>query len=385
MESQPYTGMPPDAHSSTPPRDWLPFASALIRTPSHEDETAAGDLLVRWLETHTDATVRRDDARNVIARRGEGEPTLALVGHHDVVPPADQQLTDGAETARPVVNTTGERLYGRGSADMKGALAVLCAAFADADPPGELVFASFVGEEDGGIGAQHAIENGFAPDYAVVGEGSTGYGTPGVTDIAIAQRGRRASTIRARGTSAHAGEPDAGENAIYRASEAIEQVQSMAVGQTTIEGAGTLEASLSATEIEGGTAWNVVPERCTVTLDERTIPGVDRAPLEALESQAGITVSTEQELPPMACTDDQFARQAREAASAHQAGEPELQTKPHANDAGWLAATGSSCVVCGPAEPGEAHTADESVSLDALETCEAIYRTLATMVLEGGE
>ena len=53
-------------------------------------------------------------------------------------------------------------------------------------------------------------------------------------------------------------------------------------------------------------------------------------------------------------------------------------TKPHATDAGWLAAAGTTCVVCGAAEPGEAHTADESVSVDVLERCYEIYRTLAT-------
>ena len=48
----------------------------------------------------------------------------------------------------------------------------------------ELVFASFVGEEVGGVGARHAIDAGFAPDYAIVGEGSTNYSNPNTTDEA---------------------------------------------------------------------------------------------------------------------------------------------------------------------------------------------------------
>jgi acetylornithine deacetylase len=55
----------------------------------------------------------------------------------------------------------------------------------------------------------------------------------------------------------------------------------------------------------------------------------------------------------------------------------ELVTKPHATDAGWLAEAGTACVVCGPAEPGEAHTAEESVSIAVLERCYGSYRRLA--------
>jgi acetylornithine deacetylase len=58
-------------------------------------------------------------------------------------------------------------------------------------------------------------------------------------------------------------------------------------------------------------------------------------------------------------------------------GTPEHVVKPHATDAGWLADAGTTCVVCGPAQPGEAHTATESVSLPVLERCYDIYRGVA--------
>jgi acetylornithine deacetylase len=51
--------------------------------------------------------------------------------------------------------------------------------------------------------------------------------------------------------------------------------------------------------------------------------------------------------------------------------------KPHATDAGWLADAGVACVVCGPAEPGEAHTETESVSLSVLARCREVYERLA--------
>ncbi len=353
------------------------LARRLVSIPSHESERAAGDAVADWLRDETDADVRRDDAGNVIARRGTGE-SLALVGHHDVVPPSDRQVAerdaDGTPTAMAVEEREG-RLYGRGTADMKGALAAAMVAFRDADPDCELVLASFAGEEQGGVGAQAAIDDGFVPEYAVVIEGSTGYSAPGVTDVAIAHKGRRGSTLTATGSAAHASEVEAGENAIYRACDAVDAVRDLAFPETTVLGH-HLEGSVAVTEIDGGDAWNVIPDRCEVTIDERTVPG-ERADIGRIESIPGVEWTVDQDLPPMQCDDRAFARTVLDAADDAQPDEPELVTKPHATDAGWLAQAGTTCVVCGAAEPGEAHTDDESVSIDVSERCERIYRQAA--------
>jgi len=380
--------------------DVVGLARDLVPVPSHEDPAACGDRIEAWLREHTDATVRRDDAGgadrggNVIARRGTGETSLALVGHHDVVPPDDAQVDDGEYVVREE-SADGEgadrRLYGRGSADMNGAVAAAMCAFRDATLPDgvELVFASFVGEEMGGIGAQAAIADGFVPDYAVVGEGSTGYSAPGVTDVAVAHKGRRGSTLVAEGVAAHASEVAAGENAIYRATDAVDAVRDLDFPETTVLGH-ELSGSVAVTEIDGGSAWNVIPERCEVTVDERTVPG-ERAPMERAAVD-GVEWVVDQDLPPMACDDAAFAeamvaaaRDAHDAAgdgttdeAAEASGDaPEQVVKPHATDAGWLADAGTTCVVCGPAEPGEAHTATESVSLPVVDRCYRIYRGIA--------
>lgn len=352
--------------------DVLDLTAELVAIPSHDSETAAGDRIEAWLCEHTDATVERDQAGNVFARRG-GTSTdrLALVGHHDVVPPADTQVAadgDGYSVTR-----RDGRLYGRGTADMKGAVAAAMCAFRDTDREG-VVFASFVGEEAGGVGARAAIENGFQPAYAVVGEGSTGYSAPAVTDVAIAHRGRRASTIHADGTAAHASEPEAGTNAVYRAAAVIEEFQSLPAPATTVLGH-EMTGSLAVTEIEGGSAWNVIPDSCTITVDERTVPD-HRAPLDRLTDRAGVDREIDQDLPPMACDESVFAEHVQSAAETVQKGSPAQVIKPHATDAGWLAQAGTTCVVCGPAERGEAHTADESVSTAALRRVYRIYRTV---------
>ncbi|WP_440992136.1 M20 family metallopeptidase [Haloarchaeobius baliensis] len=356
----------------------------LVAIPSHDGEAAAGDFVEEWLREQTDAAVTRDDAGdadrggNVIARRGATDdpdaPTLAFVGHHDVVPPDDTQVdTDGSY----VVRERDGRLYGRGTADMKGADAAMLLAFRDADLAGavELVFASFVGEEVGGIGARHAIDAGFAPDWALVAEGSTGYSEPDTVDVAVAHKGRRGSTVTARGQAAHASEPDAGENAVYRACDAVDVVRDLDWPTVTVAGE-ALSGSVAVTGIEGGSAWNVVPESCAVTVDERTVPG-ERADLGQVEAIEGVEWTVDQDLPPMRCSDDAFADAVLDAVRAVQDGAGELVTKPHATDAGWLAQDGTACVVCGPAESGEAHTASESVSIDVLERCYESYRRLA--------
>lgn len=346
----------------------------LVSIPSHEDETAAGDYIQRWMREETTATVTRDPHGNVIAQYGDGTPTLALVGHHDVVPPDDSQHENGEY----IVAEQEGRLYGRGTADMKGAVAAAMCAFRETPHEG-LAFASFVGEEVGGRGARAAIADGFSPEYAIVGEGSTGYSSAGMTDVVIAHKGRRASTLVAEGTAAHASEPEAGENAIYRATDAVSVVRSLPAPETTVFGH-DVTGSLVVTEIAGGSAWNVIPERCTVTIDERTVPG-ERAPLSRAETE-GVTWEIDQDLPPMACDDDEFAEMALAVADDSQDGTPETVIKPHATDAGWLAEMGTTCLVCGPAEPGEAHTADESASIAVLGRCREIYAGVADRLLD---
>jgi acetylornithine deacetylase len=342
----------------------------LVAVPSHEDETACGDAIERWLRAETGADVTRDDHGNVVARKGEGT-SLALVGHHDVVPPDESQVAD----EEYVVEERDGRLYGRGTADMKGAVAASMLAFRDADPAGELVFVSFVGEETGGEGARGAIEDGFVPDYAIVGEGSTDYSGDDVTDVVVAHKGRRASTVVARGSASHASEPEAGVNAVYRACDAVDAIRELDVPTADVFGE-RLSGSVVVTEIDGGSAWNVVPERCEVTVDERTVPG-EYADLSRVESVEGVEWVLEQDLPPMACDDEAFAEAVLDAATAAQENRPELVTKPHATDAGWLAGAGTTCVICGASEPGEAHTKNESVSLSVLERCYEIYRGAA--------
>lgn len=356
--------------------DVVRLARELIEVPSHEDETAAGDFIEAWLTEETTATVERDAMGNVIATRSAAvDTTIALVGHHDVVPPAPEQV---AADGTPLTRIEGGRLYGRGSADMKGAVAAMMLAFRDADPATNLAFASFVGEEIGGVGARHAVTEGFVPDIAVVGEGSAAYATENALDIVVAHRGRRGSTLDASGVACHASEPARGVNAIYRATDAIDRLKS--VDRPTAEVAGeTLHGSLEATRIVAGTADNVIPESCRVTLDERTLPGHSIDIDAAIEDIDGVEWTIDQDWPPMRCHDDTVAEAVRESLAAV-GPTPQFVTKPHATDASWLAEAGTVTVVVGPAERGQAHTSDESVDIELLSLATEGYRAIAERV-----
>lgn len=352
-------------------RDLVALTKSLVGVPIQDSESETGSIVAAWLQNQTNATITRDDTGNIIARKGSGKPSLALVGHHDVVDPATSQIRN----SRHSVEERQERLYGRGTADMKGALAAMMVAFRDASPERELIFASFVGEERGGIGAQAAIEAGFQPTMAIVGEGSASYSNDGVLDVAIAHKGRRGSTITVSGEGAHASQPNEGENAIYRATEIIDHIRSLEPPSTTIRG-NAVEGSVAVTEIDGGTAWNVIPDRCTLTLDERTVPG-DRVDLKGLGKAESTAVTVDQDLPPMQCQDETFIEVVLGAVDEAQTESPSTVIKPHATDAGRLADAGTTCLVCGPAEPGEAHTPDESVSLSLLESAFNCYLAIA--------
>lgn len=333
----------------------------LVETPSYDDEGRCGDLIESWLEQETDAEVEQDGAGNVFARRGS--PRFAVVGHHDTVPPADAQVDDAGD---PTFDSHDGRWYGRGTADMKAALAAAMHAFRDSDGD-DVAFAAFAGEERGGEGAMHAVENGFVPDRAVVVEGSAGYSETGSVDVAVAHRGRRKLRMHARGRATHAAVAEDDDNAVYRAFDEEERIRSHE-HPTYEASAGVLRGSVTVTGVEAGGRSNVVPDRCSLLADERTVPDG-----ETYEPEH-VSLEEVEEMPPMECDDPTLVDAAVDA--AREDGPAERVVKPHATDAGHLDRAGVECVVVGPAEKGEAHSDDESVSVEAVRRCRGIYRKL---------
>lgn len=231
--------------------DLVEFHAHAVQTPSDSDVTAMRDLLVATLEAE-DVDPVVDDWGNTLATKGSGSPHVVCNTHIDTVPPNLPYERDG------------ERVYGRGANDAKGALAAILAAFLAVEPEnGRVTLAITPDEETDSIGAHHLdVED---PDCFVVGE---------PTDLAAttAARGRFQGDIRLGGVGAHAANPADGVNAV----EALEPV--LAAIRTFDEEHGPDDhpslgpPTLTPTVVHGGGAANRIPDEAVVTFDRRSVP-----------------------------------------------------------------------------------------------------------------
>lgn len=201
---------------------------------------------------------------NVIARTGKrGGPALMFNGHLDVVgtegmvhPPFDPAIRDG-------------RIYGRGSADMKGGIAAMCAAAARAASAtnAELVIAAVIDEENESLGTRALVDSGIRADAAIVTE-------PTQLAIMPAHRGFVWLEIELRGRAAHGSRYDIGIDAIRHAGLLLAELdayeEQVLVGRThPLLGRASLHASL----VHGGIGMSTYPDRCMLSIERRTVPG----------------------------------------------------------------------------------------------------------------
>ncbi|MFB6217659.1 MAG: M20 family metallopeptidase [Halobacteriaceae archaeon] len=235
------------------------------------NEAAVADYLERRLaESPVDFEVSvrevEPDRPNVVARAGDpAGGTLLLSGHMDVVPAnADDWSSPPYELTR-----TDGRVVGRGTSDMKGSLAAKIAAtesYLGAGGGGEIVLAFVVGEEAGGIGTAALVEAGIDADGAIVGE-------PTDLQVGIAEKGVARYRLTTDGRSAHSGRPDQGVSAIERMRVAMDAVDDLRADIAEHDHPLLTDETATITEIEGGLAPNIVPDRARITLDWRTLPG----------------------------------------------------------------------------------------------------------------
>jgi succinyl-diaminopimelate desuccinylase len=214
---------------------------------------------------------------NIIGSLGNKstEKSLLMPAHMDVVPAGDGWDTDPYE-----VTLKDEKLYGRGTSDNKGQLASILVASKilkelglDEELKGELQIAALSDEEAGdpdGIdyGVGYLLEEKLInPTYAVI---------PDIGEymksIDIAEKGRTCIEITAIGKQAHGSTPDRGINAIYMMSSLIEKIKKM---KFEYEVHPVLEhPSMNIGMISGGAATNIVPGKCSIAIDIRTVPGM---------------------------------------------------------------------------------------------------------------
>ena len=346
-------------------------------------EAAAMDLLGGLLEAAGFATRRVDLAPgrpNLIARLDADDPeapALGFTGHVDIVP-----LGEAPWRRDPFAGETeGDRLFGRGSADMKsGVAAMVVAALAVARERRRRAGVEFVltaGEETGCAGGRRiALTPG-----SLGRVGALVVGEPTGLAPRLGHRGVIWIRLRFSGRTAHASMPHEGDNAVLKAAHAAVLLAGHDFGGIHHPQLG--RPTLNVGRLEGGLNLNSVPDSAVLGVDVRPIPGQTSATilaeLEALLPEAELELLTD--CPPLwsEAGGDWLARVGERAAAITGRSDPPAPV-PFATDAGFLtpAYGGPPTVVLGPGETEQAHKTDEWCSLTRIEQAAELYRELAS-------
>jgi acetylornithine deacetylase len=202
---------------------------------------------------------------NVVARIGPtAAPALMLNGHLDVVG------VDGMVHEPFRADMRGDRIYGRGSADMKGGVAAMCAAAvlgAQADPKRAILVTAVVDEEYESLGTRALLDAGITADRVIITE-------PTRLAICPAHRGFAWIDVELTGRAAHGSRYDIGVDAITHAGLLLAELDRVERTRESgprhpLLGRGSLHAS----KIRGGVGMSTYPESCILSIERRTIPG----------------------------------------------------------------------------------------------------------------
>jgi succinyl-diaminopimelate desuccinylase len=335
------------------------LATRLIGYETSEPEaiSEAAGFVKGWLEARG-IEVHRDEVRGlpvITAEVGPAEaPTVILHGHLDVVPGLEPQFKPRIE---------GDRLYGRGAYDMKGALAAMMLTFAAMrEQDGVRVRLGIVSdeesEEEAERGCDHLVDSGFLGDFAITGE-------PTDLHIGIEAKGVLALRLEVGGTAAHGATPWLGDNAVLNAIDVFRSIESLPFARHSSELFD--RPSINLGRIWGGDALNKVPDRCVIDVDIRYLP--DQDPAEILAEVRGIAGIEARALltrpPAMVDRDSPFVRALRASAAQHHHGEPMSVGRDGASDAVSFLRVGVPAVEFGPVGAGH-HGPEEWVSVTSL-------------------
>jgi acetylornithine deacetylase/succinyl-diaminopimelate desuccinylase family protein len=315
---------------------------------------------------------------NVVGKIDVSAPTTVMLeAHLDTVhadsmqiPPFNPEVKEG-------------KLYGRGSCDAKASLAAfLYAAVTLLKWPRSLrhnvVLAAVIDEEYRFSGAQRLIEKGVDADYAIAGE-------PTRLRIVRAHKGVTRWKIVTKGRAAHSAYPERGENAIYSMAQVLQRLEAHAEDLLVAKhhpllGSPTLNVGV----IEGGQAVNMVPDRCWIDVDRRTLPdetmeGILGPLRDMLAEVGGTTVeppylaAAGMEVPDNATVVRLLADAIRE-----ETGDVIIEGAHYATDAGLYNRAGIPTVVFGPGDIAQAHASIEFMELMQLQQATAIIKRILT-------
>jgi succinyl-diaminopimelate desuccinylase len=341
------------------------LTAALVDVPSASgDEGALADLVYAALRDVPHLAIERDgDA--VVARtsRGLGH-RVVLAGHLDTVP-----IAENVPSRRD-----GDRLHGCGATDMKSGIAVMLRLAAHvADPARDVTYVFYDNEEveaeRNGLGRLARRHRDWLDgDLAVLLEPTSARveaGCQGTLRALVVVHGRRAHTARSW----------LGDNAVHRAGAVLARLAAYDARVVDIDGL-TYREGLNAVRIEGGVAGNVVPDRCTITVNFRFAP--DRGEDEAMEHLQDV-------LAPYECVRTDSAPGALPGLEAPGVADflrlvgREPVAKYGWTDVARFTHLGVPALNYGPGDPDLAHTRGEYVEVARIAECEAVLRRYLTL------
>jgi acetylornithine deacetylase len=306
---------------------------------------------------------------NVIARIGPSDaPTLMLNGHLDVVG------VEGMVHEPFSADVRDNRIYGRGSADMKGGLAAMCVAALAAAGSGakrQILVTAVADEEYESLGMRALLDSGVRAEAAIITE-------PTRLAICPAHRGFAWIDVALRGRAAHGSRYDIGVDAITHAGLLLAELDRME--QT--RGSGPLHpllgrGSLHASTIHGGVGFSTYPERCDLAIERRMLPGepiekalreiadaCERVKRERPDFDARVTLSTAQ-LPSDVPPDAPIVSRLRGALERENVS-VRIEGLSAWTDAALLNEAGIPTICFGPGDIGLAHAAEEFVPIEEI-------------------
>lgn len=330
----------------------------------------------------TDTVSRDGRVQNVIAKMGTGKPSVVFNAHADTIAIADFN----AWKTEPFIATEKEgRIHGLGAGNCKASMAIqiwLAEEIARRGGPktGEVVF-TFVGDEEnlGPDGLAFLRESGAVnPDVLICGAQTQ-------LQTITEERGVLWIEISTTGISAHAGEPQNGDNAVDRMIRLIGKLDRELRPQLDKRSRGALRSTMNIGIIEGGKNTNAVPDQCRIEIDRRLMPeeGVDDAVAEfseilkrSKEPQGSWTVRNLTGTKGFASpTNVPVIAAFQRAIELHTNAPPYEVVAVGASDARYFADDGIILMTFGPGNAKDGHKANEFVPLDELEPAARIQLT----------
>jgi succinyl-diaminopimelate desuccinylase len=365
-------------------QDLVSFAQRLVQTPSLSgQETEVADLLASEMVRLGYDKVWVDDAGNVIGHIAGGDgPSLMLNGHMDHVDAGDpghwsHPPFDGLVHAGD--------LWGRGVADMKGALAAMVHAGGvvkklGAPPPADLYVTGVVQEEVGGLGARRLTQT-LPAARAVVGEASNNH-------LRRGHRGRVEWTVHFEGRSVHASMPHLGLNPHLSLARFVSGLSSLPMAGDPDLGVATVAPTRVNSE-----PWsaNVTPAALHLVLDWRDIPSEGPAEIQTqlesllsdslepgcqgsvelmikeLVTYTGFQMSYPDAFPSFTtAADHPWLVRAQKSLSVALEREVEVGVWPFTTDGGHFSAAGATVIGFGPGDASVVHTVQERLPIEQL-------------------